>query len=265
MPPLSVCLRSLSLRRVHCTSLQSVKPPRSVGLRVSGAVAPSALESSSPVAVTSLVSRCIHNRQGSTIDNRSLARELVPMKDPFFFGYGSLVNQRTHDYPRAEIASLSGWERCWVGTSAREIAYLSIRPNPKKKLHGLIAAVPDADWRALDEREKGYRRTDVTDQIVGVGEDREVAVYAVHAPLVEDEQPRPILLSYLDVVIQGYFEQFGPGGPANFFDTTVGWNRPILDDRAAPQYPRHQNLDVQTRAIVDDYLDRSDLIRIRAK
>ena len=30
---------------------------------------------------------------------------------PRFFGYGSLVNRDTHDYPNAVRATLSGWRR----------------------------------------------------------------------------------------------------------------------------------------------------------
>ena len=37
-------------------------------------------------------------------------------------------------------------------------------------------------------------------------------------------QPKtPILLSYLDVVVQGYLAEFGEAGVARFFASTDGW------------------------------------------
>jgi hypothetical protein len=48
----------------------------------------------------------------------------------------------------------------------------------------------------------------------------------------------PVLLSYLDVVVQGYLQEFDEAGVAHFFDTTDGWDAPLLDDRTHPHYPR---------------------------
>ncbi|MEY8843070.1 gamma-glutamylcyclotransferase, partial [Cribrihabitans sp. XS_ASV171] len=66
----------------------------------------------------------------------------------------------------------------------------------------------------------------------------------------------PILLSYLDVVVQGYLRVFGVDGADRFFATTDGWESPILDDRAEPRYPRHRRLKDEERAFVDDRLSR---------
>ena len=49
---------------------------------------------------------------------------------------------------------------------------------------------------------------------------------------------------------------FGLDGVAAFFDTTDGWDAPILDDRAAPRYPRHQRLAPDETALVDQHLSR---------
>ena len=68
----------------------------------------------------------------------------------------------------------------------------------------------------------------------------------------------PVLLSYLDVVVQGYLHEFGPDGVERFFATTDGWDAPILDDRAHPHYPRHQHLTPAETALVDDWLVRLD-------
>ena len=63
-----------------------------------------------------------------------------------------------------------------------------------------------------------------------------------------------MLLSYLDVVVQGYLREFGEQGVQRFFDTTDGWDAPVLNDRADPVYPRHRTLNEQERALVDDML-----------
>ena len=47
------------------------------------------------------------------------------MSDPFFFGYGSLVNRSTHDYPRATRARVRGWARSWKQTNLRKVAFLT--------------------------------------------------------------------------------------------------------------------------------------------
>ena len=67
-------------------------------------------------------------------------------------------------------------------------------------------------------------------------------------------EAHPILLSYVDVVVQGYLREFGTAGAERFFETTAGWEAPILDDRAAPRYPRHQELKPDERAFVDAML-----------
>ena len=62
---------------------------------------------------------------------------------------------------------------------------------------------------------------------------------------------RPILMSYLDVVVQGYLQVFGAEGGQHFFDTTAGWDGPILNDRAQPLYPRAQLLREEETSFVD--------------
>lgn len=167
------------------------------------------------------------------------------MTHPRFFGYGSLVNLATHDYPSVEKATLKGWRRVWKNHRDISVAFLSVEQHDTT-LHGITAAVPNADWAALDEREHAYLRRDVSDQFAN-----QTAVYEGNpertAPAGADH---PILLSYLDVVIAGYTALMGPDGPAHFFETTTGW-APILDDRAAPQYPRAQPLTDPIRETVD--------------
>lgn len=178
------------------------------------------------------------------------------MQDPFFFGYGSLVNRSTHSYDRAHPARITGWRRAWRHTPVHEVAFLTAVPAPGERIDGLIAAVPGHDWAALDEREHNYERHDVTGTLEHDAEDvTQVQIYAVPPRLSDAEGGlRPILLSYLDVVVQGYLREFGVAGARLFFETTDGWEAPILDDRAAPSYPRHQKLSEEERRFVDGQL-----------
>lgn len=168
-----------------------------------------------------------------------------------FFGYGSLVNVATHTYAAPRPASLRGWRRIWRGTRLREVAYLSVIRDETTTLRGIIADVPDNDWSALDAREAAYQRHDVSDQVDHAGV---TGVYQVCPAHIAPEDAHPILLSYVDVVAQGYLRMFGEEGLAHFFATTDGWGAPILDDRADPIYPRHQTLSHRETCLVDDHL-----------
>jgi hypothetical protein len=53
------------------------------------------------------------------------------------------------------------------------------------------------------------------------------------------------------VVLQGFIQIYGELGVREFMDTTDQWNRPVLNDRAAPLYPRHQKLEDRQRQLVD--------------
>ena len=178
------------------------------------------------------------------------------MIDPYFFGYGSLVNRATHDFGNPQPAELSGWRRAWRHTDLRPVAFLTAIPDPETTIEGLIAHVPKNDWAALDQREWAYDRIPATDAVAHpVKHQIDIAVYAV--PESRHSAPSevfPILMSYLDVVVQGYLHEFGPEGATRFFDTTDGWDAPILDDRARPRYPRHQQLKPQETEFVNNRL-----------
>lgn len=174
-----------------------------------------------------------------------------------FFGYGSLVNRLTHDYAPAHPARVGGWRRIWRATGRRRLAFLSVEPDPATEIEGLIAEVPGADWAALDLREAGYDRRPLAVASLAAPVSEDVAIYVIPSdPVPRALADHPILLSYLDVVVQGFLAEFGSAGVARFFATTGGWEAPILDDRAAPLYPRAQRLTVEAVALVDSALDR---------
>lgn len=185
------------------------------------------------------------------------------MKTPYFFGYGSLVNRGTHAFQDARRARIAGWRRAWRHVEGRTVAFLTAVPDAACEFAGLIAAVPSADWALLDKREHSYDRV----QTAGVQHDLAPApeIHIYHAPPdrhVAASTLRPVLLSYIDVVVQGYLREFGEDGVAEFFATTSGWDAPILDDRAAPIYSRHQTLTPFEASLVEHHLNALSVERV---
>ncbi|WP_122073375.1 gamma-glutamylcyclotransferase family protein [Pseudophaeobacter sp. EL27] len=182
----------------------------------------------------------------------------MTLRPPYFFGYGSLVNTATHDYQDPQPARLDGWRRKWCHTALRDVAFLTVEPAPEVQIDGLIAAVPNADWQGLDRREFAYDRLAADHQIQHpLPGNPEISLYAV--PLEAQNQGsarHPILLSYLDVVVQGHLQVFGETGVDDFFASTRGWDAPILNDRQKPRYPRHQLLTAVERQLVDHHLNQ---------
>ena len=188
------------------------------------------------------------------------------MSESFFFGYGSLVNRQTHGFTPPYPAKATGWRRAWQSVPSSPLAYLTAVPDPDCTIEGLIAPVPDEGWAALDLREAAYERLDARSAIHHEAPGAtEMAIYSI-APdrRLSPRADTPVLLSYLDVVVQGYLQEFGPEGADRFFATTSGWEAHFLDDRDAPRYPRAQILSNDERAFVDARLDALGARRIRA-
>ena len=161
------------------------------------------------------------------------------------FGYGSLVNRRTHGHTPAERLTVAGWQRAWVHTGLRPVAFLTALPAVAGRIDGLALGVAEHDRAGLIARESAYDAVPCDD----------LTIFTIppgkHPPA---DRLHPIPLSYLDVVVQGYLAEFGTDGVARFFATTVGWDAPVLDDRANPRYPRHQRLTDAERALTDSHL-----------
>lgn len=172
-----------------------------------------------------------------------------------FFGYGSLVNQATHDYPVAQPARLTGWRRTWRHTATRTVAFLTVVQDDCTQIDGVIAGVPRADWAELDERERHYDRVALSEDEISEASTFDLQIYrAKPAQSAPPSVRHPILLSYLDVVVQGYLDMFGTPGVEAFFETTDGWDSPVLNDRPAPRYGRHQATTLQERDLTDALL-----------
>ncbi len=237
------------------------------GLRVSGAVAPSASAwADSPdlkavyVSVpfqSTKVFRLIQDTADTRLCKCKWLGKTARMTHPaYFFGYGSLVNRDTHQFEGAHPAQLRGWRRMWRHSKLREVAYLTVVPDPDGEIDGLIAEVPEADWAALDLRERAYDRVAAAHQVAHpLPHDPQIVVYSIPEGNVDQAAASgPVLLSYIDVVAQGYLREFGEDGVARFFETTKGWNVPVLHDRAAPLYPRHCSLSKAEKDLVDAHL-----------
>ncbi len=167
-----------------------------------------------------------------------------------------MVNRDTHGFAGAEPATLAGWRRVWRYTTLRQVAYLTVVRDPMSRIDGLIAPVPDEDWDALDYRERAYARIPAAHEVThGLAHSPDIAVYSVPGEPEGAVAPdHALLLSYIDVVVQGYLREFGRAGVERFFATTDGWAAPVVNDRDAPRYPRHCKLTHSETALVDDHL-----------
>ncbi len=198
------------------------------------------------------VTRCLWlaSNEPSCKRLRDLGPKETSYMPDFVFGYGSLVNTKTHGYRDVKPAEIKGWRRRWCQREDRPWAFLAVRPFENALLRGVVARVAEDDWADLDRREASYVRTEVQ-----CGPQDSVALYWVadgtYPPVA---RPRPILLSYLDVCVEGYQAAFGPDGHQPFFETTDGWEFPIVDDRCAPIYPRTTRPGLSVQASTDQAL-----------
>jgi len=179
-----------------------------------------------------------------------------------YFGYGSLVNQATH---RTEIAGitrarLKGWRRQWLARPKSvfgPIAMLSVVPDPNSEIDGLVVTDHADNLAAVDEREAGYGRELVHSAGLQYpdlnGADiPPVNIYiATPEKAVENLNECQILRSYLDAVMQGYFNKFGQDGLHRFVQTTNNFEIGVREDRSKPIYPRQVVTTAKERSLFD--------------
>ena len=175
-----------------------------------------------------------------------------------FFGFGSLVNTGTHRYVPVTAVSVKGWKRIWVNADCYEYAFLSVVPDVDSQIQGLMAKVPNNDWEELDAREVGYLRRVLTDEcwmaeaspeLLAQDQADDVQMYVLERG--EPATPaKPILWTYLETVLYGYYQWFGAEGVQAFIESTIAWTD-MLDDRQSPIYPRYVAAEGEAVAVVD--------------
>ncbi len=183
--------------------------------------------------------------------------------DVWIFGYGSLVNVDTHGYPETYPAHLSGWQRDWRSyqKSTSEMAtVLTIEPAPKVEIAGLIARVPAERWQDLQNREVGYRFFPLDlDTIRHDGPGLAQIMTFQSMSQTPGSAESPIAQSYLDCVLKGFLDVFGTSALQSFFETTAGWQTPVMRDRENPVYPRAVSLSDNEKDMFDDLANKNDV------
>ena len=189
-----------------------------------------------------------------------------------YFGYGSLVNRDTR--PKQESAvniTLKGWQRVWnhrVSDSdgRQRCTSLSIEPA-EAQIDGVLVRIPLKDLPDLDRRELGYQRLElpvdsfIIDQ-AALGEingETNIDTVYVYQSLEENrnlaDDQHPLTQSYADCVMAGYLARFDDAGLQRLLHTTRGWERPMLNDRHQPTYPRSITLPSEKQQQFDALLN----------
>ena len=188
-----------------------------------------------------------------SFDSTKFFMHIKSMSNQFFFGYGSLVNTSSHNFHNISNARLVGWRRVWQRTNLRDFSFLSVHRSDNFSIDGVIALVPDGNWRKLDEREAGYDRIIGSEMIEHTSlKSDSISFYRIPDHKFCSVEKCPILLSYLDVVLMGFLQRFGKQGFLNFFETTDGWDCGVFNDRNNPRYPRAQEYENDFYSSVDN-------------
>lgn len=185
-----------------------------------------------------------------------------------YFGYGSLVNRATlrTRIVGAHPARALGWQRAWqprpdltLGPEhAIEASLLTVRRAPGSAIDGLLVFDHVDNLARVDLRENDYRRRTLSPSEWSLQGDvvpQRCPVYIYEADVVEaDPESHPILNSYLDAVLQGFYREHGERGLRAFISDTANFDTPVLADRDWPIYPRAVELDDTERSLFDRLL-----------
>jgi glutathione-specific gamma-glutamylcyclotransferase len=184
-----------------------------------------------------------------------------------YFGYGSLVNEltwtRKYEMITAEIHNwIREWKHC-VDTPWGRVCALTVSREAKSAVQGAFILCDLAELKEVDEREIGYERVELSrDDVVSPAltlPDR-LFVYRSTPPAFRSgDAMYPLWMSYIEVVLVGYWRVFGETGIDHFINSTRGWDTPILDDRAQPLYPRFVQLQADDRNFIEQKLRSAGL------
>ncbi len=193
----------------------------------------------------------------------------------FYFGYGSLVNLQTlPEGAKAIPGVLRGYVREWrlAGeTDYGGVCALTIRRDPSWNILGVMVEDRRKNLPALDRREARYDRIPLPEDsfFAEGGNARPSLATATGAIFAYRGSPifvrwgdkdYPILLSYIDCILSGFYALWGPQGIAHFMETTRGWHVPVRNDRAAPLYPRAVAIAPDVQRLIDEALEQAGVV-----
>lgn len=179
------------------------------------------------------------------------------MSTPYYFGFGSLVNE--HTLPTGTTwhrATLSGWRRSWQHPIPGDTpwAAMNVSPDSGAEIDGLLlVGGPHIDDYLL-QRESGYRSIALQhDQLslqASLPADAQPCLW-VSKETANNNTALSLMQSYVDVVMSGYLRNFDTAGLERFVSSTDNWQLPRYNDREAPLYPRSISLNEHERAVID--------------
>ncbi|HTA42094.1 MAG TPA: gamma-glutamylcyclotransferase family protein [Bryobacteraceae bacterium] len=193
-------------------------------------------------------------------------RPLEGTVDESYFGYGSLVNRHTRVSGRSvRPGYVTGWVRQWKHCSATpfgNVCALTVTRRPGVQIDGVFILDDAEGMAAVDRREDGYERVRLEPGEVDASfADLNAFMYVSSSEYTRwGDEEFPILRSYLDCVLAGYIDVWGPDGARHFIQTTEGWQVPIFNDREMPKYPRAVALDEFSRSTIDDLLKQNGIV-----
>ena len=186
-----------------------------------------------------------------------------------YFGYGSLVNDNTRNLESFGFPGrIKGFRRRWsIWTSSEErrafgfggVAALSVVPSKHAQCDGLLIFDHKDHLPQVDKREAMYDRVliDMKDFMTRheIPHGVDCYIYVGQPAHTDQVDPAyPILQSYVDAVMQGFYRKFGEEGVERFVAETDGWQTPIVLDRDRPFYPRSVHLTAKEEALIDRFI-----------
>jgi hypothetical protein len=164
----------------------------------------------------------------------------------YIFGYGSLIcadsRSRTGVTSEAYPIEVQGIARHWSLNSAHSSGtVVSAHLDSNAVCNGVYFSVDDINLALFDEREAGYQRVIIDWKNVLPLSDHPLPKDGVLWAYVgmQNSQPspeKPILQSYLDVIINGCLD-IHPDFAQRFTELTGKWGY-LYNDRDNPEYPR---------------------------
>ncbi len=177
----------------------------------------------------------------------------------YIFGYGSLIEQasRMRTSPAAMYvlpARVRGYVRGWwarTGAIGFTTTFVGAIAEKSTSVNGVIYTVSEAELKASDEREQGYKRVDVTSNVEilsgGSAPKDKVWIYINDFKKGELEKSLPtpqfpIVQSYVDICLTGCL-QIEQGFPdagdfaSEFITSTLKWSKYWENDRVHARRP----------------------------